>query len=176
MDEYAANEGRFLDRRTSQPLSSIEVNSTKFEIGMTYEEVLATGYRPTDEEFANEHPNGLCVMQDFENEEGKTIVLGFANTDYRDDSQTVSNGGYLYKISPEVQTDTILIDGIREYSSITEIIDVFGEPESVDIGLYKDYPDLKMTYMNDQFSQYLNLVINLDTGKITRLSIEGYTE
>lgn len=41
---------------------------------------------------------------------------------------------------------------------------------------YVDFPDMKMEYVSKEYSQHLTFYVNLETGKIVSVHLEGYTE
>lgn len=174
--EYEENDGLIKDNKTDKVLSSMIVDNTRFEIGMSYDEILSLGYKPAEESFAEEKPKGVVVLGEFINDKESSVRLGFASRDYSDSNITVSDGSYLYEISVYPESNTFSIDEISEYSTISDIIDVFGNPCRIDAGCYSDFPDMKMVYESRELSQYLTFYVNLETEKIVAVHLEGYPQ
>lgn len=149
------------------------VDDTRFEIGMSYNEILLLGYTPEEESFAEKKPGGLCVLSKFINDQESAVRLGFA-VEYRSED-TVRDGGYLYQISAKPK-NTFFVDEITEDSTISDIINVFGNPYSIRVGCYSDFPDMVMEYESRELSQYLTFYVNLETEKIVAVNLEGYPE
>ena len=174
--EYEENDGRIEGNQTDKVLSSMIVDNTRFEIGMSYNDILSLGYKPEAESFAEKKPDCLNVLENFVNDEESSVRLGFASSDYSDSNITVSNGSFLYEITALSDSNDFSIDEISEHSTISDIIDVFGNPSRIDAGYYSDFPDMKMQYESREFSQYLTFYVNLETEKIVSVYLEGYTE
>ena len=174
--EYEENDGRIEGNQTDKVLSSMIVDNTRFEIGMSYNDILSLGYKPEAESFAEKKPDCLNVLENFVNDEESSVRLGFASSDYSDSNITVSNGSFLYEITALSDSNDFSIDEISEHSTISDIIDVFGNPSRIDAGFYSDFPDMQMQYESREFSQYLTFYANLETEKIVSVHLEGYTE
>lgn len=174
--EYEDNDGRIIENQTDKVLSSMIVDNTRFEIGMSYNDILSLGYKPESESFAEKKPDSLSVLETFVNDEESSVRLGFASSDYSDSNITVSNGSFLYEITAYSDSNAFSIDEISEHSTISDIIDIFGNPSRIDAGVYSDFPDMQMQYESREFSQYLTFYVNLETEKIVSVHLEGYTE
>lgn len=174
--EYEENDGLIIDNETDKVLSSMIVDNTRFEIGMSYDEILSLGYKPAEESFAEKKPDCLVALGEFINDKESSVRLGFASKDSSDSNITVSDGSYLYKISVYPERNIFSIDGISEYSTIQDIINVFGNPRRIDRGCYSDFPDMVMEYKSRELSQYLTFYVNLETEKIVAVHLEGYTQ
>lgn len=173
IEEYAEDDGRIKENQTDKVLSFMTVDDTRFEIGMSYDDVLSLGYKPEEASFADQKPSGLAVLSEFINGTKSSVRLGFASFD---SNATVSEGGYLYEINAYPESNKFSIDEISENSTILDIVDVFGNPYRIDVGFYSDFPDMKMEYKSREYSQYLTFYINLETEKIVSVHLEGYPE
>ncbi len=174
--EYEENDGQIEGNRTDKVLASIIVDNTRFELGMNYDNILSLGYKPEEEAFAEKKPNGLVISGEFVNNKESSVKLGFASSDYSDSNITVSNGSFLYEITAFSDSNTFSFDEISEHSTISDIIDVYGNPSRIDTGCYSEFPDMEMKYENRELSQCLRFDVNLETEKIVFVELEGYTK
>lgn len=171
VDLYIDNDGCIKENLLDKDLSHLDVNGTRFELGMSYDDILDLGYKPDNEDFMNKKPGGLAVAEIFTNSVGDTVKLRFSASD---DEATVKEGGYLYSIEPE---KAFTVAGITESFTTAEVVKSLGSPYRLDCGLYRDYPDAELEYLNsDSNNKYLKVFVNLETDEITSVTLEGYTE
>lgn len=173
-DDYGSIVNR--DNKTDKDISFITVDDTKFKIGMTYDDILSLGYKPEDESFADKKPNSLVVLNNFINDKENNVHFGFALSNKSDRDGTVSDGSFLYEIIANVENNKFYIDDITEDSTISNIINIFGNPYRIDSGMYSDFPDAVLLYESAEYSQYITFCVNLETEKIVSVKIEGYTD
>ena len=170
VDLYMINGGYIEDRKTDKDLSSIEIDGKKFQLGMSYNDVIAMGYTPSDSSFAREKPGSSEKSETFTNDKGKSISLSFKT---KSNSKSIKESGYLYQISLELENQQILFNNIKEDSKIPDIIDALGNPYSSYTG-YGDVLDTRIEYVSKKESYHTTFCINLGEEKITKINFVKY--
>lgn len=169
---YEENNGLVIDNQLSDVVEAMTVNGQEFKIGMKWEDILSTGYEPTDPEFADEKTGALAYTCDFINSDNALVNLGFIG----EEGQTVSAGS-LYSIHVsliENESSEFEVAGIRESSTVEEIIATLGNPYSIKDPAFKDYTDCGLTYRCEDRDIELTFYTDLETGKILTAALEGY--
>jgi hypothetical protein len=176
VEAYEENDGVIRDNLTEKDISSIVVDDIRFEIGMNYEDVLLLGYEPEDESFENKKVSCLAECCDFSSAKGDSVRLGFASYDAHEENVVASDGVFLYSISAYPERNRFSIDEISENSTISDIINAFGNPHRINTGYYSEFPDMRIEYDSKELSQYLIFYVNLETEKIVSVQVEGYVD
>lgn len=169
---YEENNGTVSENRLKDPVETMKVNGQEFKIDMKWEDVLATGYQPTDSEFAEEETEALAYLCDFANSNNDTVKLGFIG----EEGQTVSEGSLygIYAYPVENENTEFEVAGISETSAVEDIIDMLGEPYSILDPAYEDYTDCGLNYRCKDRDIEVTFYVDLETGKILSAKLEGY--
>ena len=171
---YEENNGLVKDNQLSDVVETMTVNGQEFKIGMKWEDILSAGYEPTDPEFADEETGALAYTCDFTNDDNDLVNLGFIG----EEGQTVSAGA-LYSIHVsliEDEASEFEVAGIRESSTVDEIIAALGNPYSIQDPAFNDYTDCGLTYRCEDRDIELTFYVDLETGEILTAALEGYAE
>lgn len=171
---YEEDNGTVFENRLKDPVETMTVNGQEFKIDMKWEDVLATGYQPTDPEFAEEETGALAYLCDFTNSNNDTVRLGFIG----EEGQTVSEGSLygIYAYPLENENTEFEVAGISETSTVEDIVDMLGEPFSILDPTYKDYTDCGLCYRCKDRDIEVTFYVDLESGKILSASLEGYGE
>ena len=153
------------DNKVDKDLSSIEINGEKFKLGMSYKEVISMGYKPDDTSFAKKKPQ-YSEFEFFENSKGNRITLSFETTDNPD--KTIEEAGILSEISMNTEMREFIFDSIKKDSTVSDIIEAFGNPYSIGV----DLTEYCITYKDREDSYLARFYINPETEKITNISID----
>lgn len=168
VDAYKAGDGCISTNIVDNVIDEATIDGITLKIGMSYDEVLAAGFTPDSESFAEEIPGGLAVLNDFQYDDNKSIKLGFI----ADGDKTVSEGT-LYSIRL-AKPSSFAAGKITESTKLPDIISVLGEPYRIDTGVWSDYNDMQMKYHFKDSSVYLTFYMNLDTEEIISATLEGH--
>lgn len=171
---YEEDNGTVFENRLKDPVETMTVNGQEFKIDMKWEDVLATGYQPTDPEFAEEETGALAYLCDFTNSNNDTVRLGFIG----EEGQTVSEGSLygIYAYPLENENTEFEVAGISETSTVEDIVDMLGEPFSILDPTYKDYTDCGLCYRCKDRDIEVTFYVDLESGKILSAKLEGYGE
>lgn len=171
---YEEDNGTVFENRLKDPVETMTVNGQEFKIDMKWEDVLATGYQPTDPEFAEEETGALAYLCDFTNSNNDTVRLGFIG----EEGQTVSEGSLygVYAYPLENENTEFEVAGISETSTVEDIVDMLGEPYSILDPTYKDYTDCGLSYRCKDRDIVVTFYVDLESGKILSAKLEGYGE
>lgn len=174
LESYEEDNGTVFENRLKDPVETMTVHGQEFKIDMKWEDVLATGYQPTDPEFAEEETGALAYLCDFTNSNNDTVRLGFIG----EEGQTVSEGSLygVYAYPLENENTEFEVAGISETSTVEDIVDMLGEPFSILDPTYKDYTDCGLCYRCKDRDIEVTFYVDLESGKILSASLEGYGE
>lgn len=168
VDTYRLNKGYITDNTTSKDISSIEVNGDKFELGMSYEDVVAMGYKPSKSSFADEKLGEGGKSDYFTNNSGSSVNLYF-EAESNSDITVAEADSFGIRVEPENQK--FIFNGIGEDSTISDIIKTFGNPYYIKRGHYSEKLDAYIVYKNQKESSYVEFDVDLETEKIIHVAI-----
>lgn len=169
---YEENNGIVSENQLKDPVETMTVNGQEFTIDMKWGDVLATGYQPTDPEFAEEETGSLAYLCDFENSQGDTVRLGFIG----EEGQKMSEGSLygIYAHPAENESTEFEVAGISETSTMEDIIDVLGKPYGILDPAYEEYMDCGLKYRCKDRDIEVTFYVDMETGRILSVELEGY--
>ena len=163
------------DEYTSQALYdgewAIRVNDTALTLGMSYQDVLNSGFKPNNDETADkEINNSFITLFPFTDPQGESVLMGFTG----EDGQTIKEG-VLYGVSwtEKNTTASVNIDGINADASIENILKQFGQPRRVKRMESGKDEQLFVQYRLQGKETYLSFNIWPSTGEIAEMTING---
>ena len=161
-------------KTVSESFNKVIVDGIELELGMKYEEVIAAGFKPVSDDFENEIPGGLAKVGDFVDKSGKVVSLSFV---CENDSEKVIEG-IVYSIQISLTTEsaaTMELDGLKlAESGIKDVVDKYGEPQSIHGENYSDNLYLGLNYTSKDFPQEISFLFSLKSGRVFSMAIEGY--
>lgn len=176
IDAYIQGNGYVDTNKIDNAMYDMIIDGETLSIGMSYDDVLAKGFTPTDGDFADTQTNALAYTCGFTNASGHMVELGFIG----DEGKTVSEGAlYLIKVDLTQSIDQIPvfdIDGINGDSSINDVTGKLGEPYYILDPAYSDYVDAGFEYTSNNSDTDLTFYFDLESGAIIIAKLEGYAQ
>ena len=158
------------DYSLEKPINKAEVDGVTFELGMSFEEVLAAGMTAPDGFADEEGHERLSTLADFRTEAGNKVELGFSVANEGDKLSNGTMGRIRRYAFYKNNAADVVIEGISVGSDISTLIGTLGSPTR--ISLNGQYLSLKYEFKDGNVYDALWFWINVD-GKVAGLGVEG---